>query len=77
MEINQTALLDIIAELTNSLQWSVEELERLRKVLCSDPQMNQKYIAETESHVRDVSLGSIRALHQRVLAIGQELRNQV
>lgn len=76
MEINQDALFDVIFQLIDSLQWTVEELERVRKVVCSDPELSAKYLAETKTPAGDVSPGSIRALHQRVLAIHQKWRHQ-
>jgi hypothetical protein len=75
--LNQTALADIIAQLAQSIDWLASQIECLRKVLCSDPQMNARYLAEVAKLPGgDVSLGSIRVLRERALAISQESRQK-
>ena len=71
-EPNQTALYDILTQLVEALQWAFEEIENLRKVVCSTPEMNAKYQADAKRPSVDVSPASIRALHQRVLAMRRE-----
>ena len=70
MELDQIALLDMLHDVIENLEWSVQEIEQLRQSVYSGPELHRHHLADRpESTVR---LSCLHALRQRVASLTRE-----
>src|SRR5438270_12382012 len=70
MELEQIALLDMLHDVIENLEWSVHEVEQLRQSAYSGPDLRRHHLADRpESTVRRSFLHTLR---QRVASLTRE-----
>jgi len=70
MELDQIVLLDMLHDVIENLEWSVQEIEQLRQSVYSGPELQRHHLADRpESTVR---LSFLHALRQRVASLTRE-----
>ena len=70
MELDQIALLDMLHDVIENLEWSVQEIEQLRESVYSVPELRRHHLADRpESTMR---LSFLHALRQRVASLTRE-----
>jgi hypothetical protein len=74
MEINQRALFDILLQLCEVVERSVEEIERLRGAIYENDKTRERYLAGVDRPDAELNRASIRALRQRLASISRYLR---
>jgi len=72
--INETALLELLADLIENLEWATQEIQRLRGAVELAQPTREAYLAGAGVKDDDVHLGSIHELRQRIDAIRRDLR---
>ena len=70
MELDQITLLDMLHDVIENLEWSIQEIEQLRQSVYSVPELRQRHLADRpESTVR---ISFLHALRQRVASMTRE-----
>jgi hypothetical protein len=70
MQLDEIVLLDMLHDVIENLEWSVQEIEHLRESVYSVPELRQRHLADRpESTVR---LSFLHALRQRVASVTRE-----
>jgi hypothetical protein len=70
MELDQITLLDMLHDVIENLEWSIQEIEQLRQSVYSVPELRQRHLADQpESAVRRSFL---HAQRQRVASMTRE-----
>lgn len=76
MDINQTALFDILLRLAEVVERQQEEIERLRGAVFSDDKIRERYLAGVKRPDAELTQLSIRGICERLAAISQQMRSQ-
>lgn len=72
----QLALLEVLHDLAENLEWATREIQRLQGAVESAHSTREAYLAGLGVKDDDVRLGSIRVLRQRLAAISQQMRSE-
>ena len=71
MELDQTFLLDMLHDVIENLEWSVQEIEQLRKALYPTSELQKRHLADRPD--AKIRLSFLHALHQRIAAITRDV----
>jgi hypothetical protein len=74
MELDQTFLLDMLHDVIENLEWSVQEIEQLRKSVYPTSELQKRHLADRpEAKIR---LNFLHALRQRIAAVTRDIRRE-
>lgn len=76
MEINQTALFDVLLRIAEVVERQQEEIERLRFAIDEDPKLRDRYLVGGKRPDAELTQFSIRGIVERLQAISRDLRSQ-
>jgi hypothetical protein len=74
METNETALFDVLLQMSEVLERTVLELERVRGAIFENDKTRERYLAGVQRPDAELNLASIASLRERLSAKSRELR---
>ena len=72
--MNQTALINILSDITENMEWMVREIQRLQGAVeaLPQPEVRSAYLAGVGVKDDALTLGSIRVLRERLAAMRRD-----